>query len=398
MASRLPGLAISDTTSTPCGSDPERRRTRPSDERRPPTMIIDATDVPALERGASLLASGGGGSTVTVMEGLIAALEAGGEIRLTSLRDVPAGARVVPVGGIGSAVALSEKPPSGGEMAAAVAAICSWTGESADALIPAGFAGVNALLPFMLGMRLDLPWVDADLAGRGLSRMDQTSVCAAGRELTPLALAETSGQRIVVADGSAIQAGRTSQMFVSGSSGWAFIAIAPIAVQDLFTCAVPATVTSALRLGRLSLDAGTPPDLTGFAAEVGGRLLVVGRVVEISRRPGPSEQGLAGFSRGSAMIATHTGRSVLRLEMGTEYVVAFRDGEVVATTPDVLVVVDRRTGTPVACDAVRTGLDVGVLQLPGPRFWKEPSRIAVLAPRAYGIDTDPVVLPPTAEQ
>jgi hypothetical protein len=79
--------------------------------------------------------------------------------------------------------------------------------------------------------------------------------------------------------------------------------------------------------------------------------------------------------------------------MGTEYLMAVRDGDVVATTPDVLAVVDRRTGSPIACDAIRTGLEVAVLQLPAPLFWSHPQRIEVLAPRAYGIDTDPVLLP-----
>jgi DUF917 family protein len=263
----------------------------------------------------------------------------------------------------------------------------------ADALMSTGFAGINGLFSLMLGMRFGLPWVDADLAGRGLARLAQTSVCAAGRPLAPVAIAESSGHLVVVAGGSPSQVQRTAQMFVSSSSGWAVMAMAPIAVVDLPDCAVLAAVSSALMLGRQALAAGTPPDFAGFAVNVGGRLLAAGRVVEISRRPGPADHENAGFGRGSVMIAGHTGRTVLRLEMGTEYLMAVRDGDVVATTPDVLAVVDRRTGSPIACDAIRTGLDVAVLQLPAPLFWRDPQRIEVLAPRAYGIDIDPVVLP-----
>lgn len=357
------------------------------------TLNINASDLPALERGLALLASGGGGSTVWTAEWLTAALEAGGKIAVRTVADLAPEARVVPVGGFGSAVALSEKPPSGNEMLAAVAAICNWTGEHADALIPAGFAGSNGLLSLMLGMQLGLPWIDSDLAGRGLARIDQTSVCAAGRPLAPVAVAETSGHLIVVAEGSPSQVQRTAQMFVSGTSGWAVIAMAPIAAVELFDCAVPAAISSALLLGRRALAAGAPPEFGGFAQAIGGRLLAEGRVVEMSRRPGPADHERAGFGRGSVMIATHTGRTLLRVEMGTEYLLAVRDGVVVATTPDVLAVVDRRTGSPIACDAVRTGLDVAVLQVPAPPFWTDPRRISVLAPRSYGIDTEPMVLP-----
>jgi hypothetical protein len=356
-------------------------------------MKIDASDVPALERGAALLASGGGGSTAVAAEWLTASLGTGAAIDVEAVADLAPEARVVPVGGFGSAVALSEKPPSGEEIGAAVAAICSWAGESADALMPTGFASINGLLSLMLGMRFGLPWVDADLAGRGLARFAQTSVCAVGRPLAPVAMAESSGHLIVVAAGSPSQVQRTAQMFVSSSSGWAVVAMAPIAVADLPHCAVLATISSALLLGRQALAAGTPPDFAGFASDVGGRLLAAGRVVEISRRPGPADSESAGFGRGSVMIAGHAGRAVLRIEMGTEYLMAVRDGDVVATTPDVLAVVDRRTGSPIACDAIRTGLEVAVLQLPAPLFWSHPQRIEVLAPRAYGIDTDPVLLP-----
>ncbi|MFJ4274356.1 DUF917 family protein [Streptomyces coelicoflavus] len=63
----------------------------------------------------------------------------------------------MPVGGAGSPDALLEKPPSGDEPALAVAAVCRWTGEPPDALMTVGLAGVNGLLPFFLGARLDLP-------------------------------------------------------------------------------------------------------------------------------------------------------------------------------------------------------------------------------------------------
>ncbi|GAA3161100.1 hypothetical protein [Nonomuraea salmonea] len=130
----------------------------------------------------------------------------------------------------------------------------------------------------------------------------------------------------------------------------------------------------------------------GRLGEAGGRVLALGRVIEVVRRPGPRLHGRAGFSRGGVTVADHATGALLRLEMENEYLLALRDGRVVASTPDVLAVLDRRTVTPISGDAVRAGMEVMVLQVPIAPFWTDPGRIALVAPRAYGIDCEPVLL------
>ncbi|MFJ4274355.1 hypothetical protein ACIP29_27800 [Streptomyces coelicoflavus] len=236
--------------------------------------------------------------------------------------------------------------------------------------------------------------MDADLAGRGLTRLDQASVCAAGRSLAPIAFSETGGDLMVVAEGDASRIERNARAFVNGSSGWGMMALAPISAGQLHHCTVLDTVSRALALGRDSLAYGnTPAGFEEFAEASGGRILGGGRVVEVRRRPGPSQQGRPGFARGTVAVAEpDTGRT-LRLEMENEYLLAVRDGEVTATTPDVLAVLDRRDGVPVACDQVRPGRDVVVLQLPAAPFWGHPHRRPTVAPRAYGFDCEARTLP-----
>ncbi|WP_399896438.1 DUF917 domain-containing protein [Streptomyces sp. BBFR51] len=357
-------------------------------------MVIDTSHIAALERGASLLASGGSGDTVIAADWLTAALAEGHRLSLTPAAALPHDARVVPVGGFGLPDALLEKPPSGDELASAVAAVSRWTGEPADALMTVGLAGVNGLLPFFLGARLDLPWVDADLAGRGLTRLNQASVCAAGRGLAPIAFSETGGDLMVVAAGAPSRIEQNARAFVACGSGWGIMALAPIPAGQLSHCTVLDTVSRALALGRDSLAYGNTPAGFGKFAEVsGGRILGGGRVVEVRRRPGPTQQGRPGFARGSVAVAEPgTGRT-LRLEMENEYLMVLRDGEVAATTPDVLAVLDRRDGVPVSCDQVRPGRDVVVLQLPAAPFWCHPRRRPTVEPRAYGFDCDAHTLP-----
>jgi DUF917 family protein len=151
-------------------------------------------------------------------------------------------------------------------------------------------------------------------------------------------------------------------------------------------------VSGAVRLGRRILALGESPDPGRLAAATGGRVLSVGRVVEVTRRPGPEVHGRPGFARGSVTLTGHASGELLRVEMENEYLLALRDGLVVASTPDVIAVLDRRTGVPIAADTVRVGMEVMVLQVAISAFWTAPGRIGVLAPRAYGLDSDPVLL------
>jgi hypothetical protein len=355
-------------------------------------MRINTADVAALERGVSLLGSGGGGDTLTAAVLLRQRLAAGRSVSVTSVSALDGRAWVVPVGVIGATAVFAEKLPGGHEFRTAVAAIRRWTARPVDAVMSIEVGGLNGLMPLVVAGDLGLSTVDADLSGRGLPRLDQLSVAAVGRGLAPAVLAEPSGQVLVLAEGTSADVERAARAFLTGAGGWAVLALAPIQVSQLAECAVIGSVSGALELGRRALTVGPEPDLDELATAVGGRLLAAGRILEVTWRAGPAQHGRTGFGRGSLTLREHRAGTLLRLEMENEYLLAVSDGVPVASTPDVLVVLDRRTGVPISCDVVRPGIEVAVLQLPAPVFWTDPARLPVVWPRAFGVDCDPVLL------
>lgn len=353
-------------------------------------MRITAGDVPALERGVALLGSGGGGDTATAAVLLRRQLERGHEPLVQPAASLPPAARVVPVGVVGATAAFTEKLPGGDEFASAVAAVERWTGERADAVMSIEIGGLNGLMPLVVALDLGRAYVDADLSGRGLPRLDQLAVAATGRGIAPAALAEPGGQVMLLATGSDAMVERGARAFVASSGGWAAFALAPIPAGELAACSVPGTTSAALALGRRVLALGESPPRAGLEAALDGSVLARGRVLEVARHVGPGQHGSPGFGRGSVTLADHDDGSLLRLEMENEYLLALRDGAPVASTPDVLSVLDHRTGVPVTCDAIRAGVEVDVVRLAAAPFWTDPRRLPVLQPRAYGIDCDPV--------
>ena len=78
----------------------------------------------------------------------------------------------------------------------------------------------------------------------------------------------------------------------------------------------------------------------------------------------------------------------LRIEIGHEYLAILEDGEVRATTPDIITLFDVYSGHTVTTDSLRYGQRVVVLVMPCPELWLQPAGLELAGPRAFGLDLD----------
>jgi DUF917 family protein len=343
-----------------------------------------AGDVDPLVVGLRLLGSGGGGDPLPIRHALRRILGSGDVVLHdpSDLGDAP----VVAVGMLGATRVFAEKLPSGQEITRAVRALARWTGVAPAALMPYEAAGLNGALAVAAAGELGLPLVDADLMGRALPRLDQLTRAVAGGRLTPYALAETSGQIVLVDEADPVALERVARTVVAQGGGWAGGAFAPVPARLLATDACTGTLARALRLGRAHAGL-VRPSPAEVADALDGRVLAAGRVVEIARHPSAS------FGRAGVTVVDVSG-AVLRVEAENEYLLAILDGEPVASCPDLLCLLDRRTAAPIAVDALRLGDDVLAVALPGPPWWRAtPERLAQVDPHAFGLGCDAVLLP-----
>ncbi|MFG2001602.1 hypothetical protein ACGFNU_20870 [Spirillospora sp. NPDC048911] len=68
------------------------------------------------------------------------------------------------------------------------------------------------------------------------------------------------------------------------------------------------------------------------------------------------------------------------------------DGEIVATTPDLICVLGTDSGEPVTTEGLRYGLRVTVLGVPCDPRWLTPGGLELAGPRYFGYDTGHVPL------
>lgn len=67
---------------------------------------------------------------------------------------------------------------------------------------------------------------------------------------------------------------------------------------------------------------------------------------------------------------------------------AFRDGEIVATVPDLIIVLGQEGGEPIPAESIRYGFRVSVVGLPCDKRWRTKEGLALAGPREFGYDID----------
>jgi DUF917 family protein len=113
-------------------------------------------------------------------------------------------------------------------------------------------------------------------------------------------------------------------------------------------------------------------------------VLFRGKVVDVERRT------TEGFLRGKAAIGgTEDDRGArLVLDFQNEWIVAWRDGEPIAMSPDLICVLDSVSGENVGTETIRYGQRVTVVALPPPPVFATPKGLQAVGPRAFNYDID----------
>jgi hypothetical protein len=235
--------------------------------------------------------------------------------------------------------------------------------------------------------RLGIPMLDADRVGRATPEATQDSILVAGLSTTPLAAVTSFGDSLIlekVARGSRVEdLLRAISVASLGELGVTDAALSGRIAKRPGTL-VTGSIALAEKLGiasRRAEAAGSDP-LAAILAAGGGYRLFEGEVVE-----SPWKED-AGFLLGEVTIA---GRGVFRdsryrVWYKNENIIAWRDGEVSVTPPDLIVIADTQTGNAVANPDFALGQAVTVLGFPAPALWRTPAGLQVFGPAHFGFD------------
>jgi hypothetical protein len=338
---------------------------------------ISAPQIADIARGAAILGTGGGGDPYIGRLLAEQAIAAHGPVRLVTIDEVAPDAVVVPVAMMGAPTVMVEKLPSGTEIAAVLAALGEVLGRPPTHIACIEAGGVNSTIPFAAAAFTGLPLVDADGMGRAFPELQMVLPTLAGISTTPLALADEKGNTAILRTVDNHWAERLARSATVEMGCSATTAQYVLHGDQLAGALVAGTLSRAQRLGELVARARTAhaDPVAAAASELGGRLLFTGKVTDIARRT------TSGFARGTAVLSDDC-----RLEFQNEHLVAWVDGKVVASVPDLICVLDTDTGEPVTTEALRYGLRVSVLGVPCDPRWRTPEGLALVGPGYFGYD------------
>ena len=344
---------------------------------------ITLADLDAVEVGAAILGTGGGGNPYIGKLRCREELRKGGRIEVMPLDELPDDAWVVSLGGIGAPVVSVEKIEQGQECLRAMRALEQETGCRIDALISSEIGGANSMEPMLTAAQAGIPVVDGDGMGRAFPEMQMCTWSIYGHKSAPSAMADEKGSIIVIRNTpSEIALERFARATVIEMGAAGAIALAPMRGSFVKRAAIPNTISQALQLGRAVLDSqreNTDPVKTVLVKE-NGRLLMTGKIIDLERHlKGGFAVGhvrLEGFGRSKEV------RGEIRLQ--NEFLVFSRDGRVEVSVPDLIVVLEADTGLPITTEMLRYGQRVAVLALPCHDLLRTPEALEVIGPAAFG--------------
>lgn len=344
---------------------------------------IAESDLEALALGAAILGTGGGGNPHVGMLRLRELLRAGASVEVVPLDAVVDDWQVAGVGGIGAPVVGVEKIEAGDECARAMRAVERVTGRAMDALIAVEIGGANAMEPMIVAAQTGLPVVDGDGMGRAFPEVQMTTFFIHGAPTTPAALADDKGNEVVF---GAVQdmywLERLARRVTVEMGAAAGMAQAPMRGDFVKATAVPGTVRLALDVGRAVLAARRARSsvVAALADLIGAVRLFEGKIVEVRR------ELRGGFAVGYVHLEGSDGDRGrdAAIDIQNENLVLRVEGEIVASVPDLIMVLDADHGEPITTEVLRFGQRVVVIGLPCHERLRTPEALAVVGPAAFG--------------
>lgn len=349
-------------------------------------------DIEDFALGGGLFGCGGGGDTHIGKLMLQIEMERLPEIPVLSIHEVPEDAIVVLTAVVGAPSVFLEKLPNGGEDRRVIEQIEKECGKPVFGILVGEVGGLNSVLPAVTAARLGLPLIDADPTGRCVPSVHATSFNINGLNVSPIVIVDEFLNTVVIHTDDHLKGEKLTRSMIVEMGGSAIFAFCPITGAQLRKIGLPGAVTHPVQVGRTIREAranGTNPFdavarlLTNTPLYGWADTLIEGKIVDVERRSD------TGFTIGRATIRSlGNGDRLLELQFQNEHLIARVNGEVMATVPDLITVLDSETGEHIGTDRLRYGQRVTVMVAKAPDIWRTERGLALLGPRTYGIDCD----------
>ena len=348
---------------------------------------LSAEDIENLAVGAWILGTGGGGSPYHALLNLRHLYADGARVDLIDIDELDDDDAIAVVSVMGAPLVILERLLDSRLIARAVQAMEEHLGRKFRAVMAVEIGGGNGMQPLLAAAHLGIPVVDADAMGRAYPEAQMTSFAVGALSPSPLTSIDPRGNEVIIGKTASWKwMERVSRKVCTEFGSIAATCKAPRTGAEVRKWGIPRTTSKAINLGRAVAEANrrhTDPIDAILQAESGKRLFG-GKIVEVERRT------TEGFLRGRTVIEGLGPDRGARVEINfqNEWVVLWRDGRPLASTPELICVLDSETGEAIGTETIRYGQRASVIVLPGSKVFLSPRGLEHVGPRAFGYDID----------
>lgn len=345
------------------------------------TIKIYEKDVNTLMLGASFLGTGGGGDPYIGGLMLKRELEKHGYVEvIKDYKGISTNSIVLGSAMMGAPIVMIEKVPGGSESKKAFETWAKAMNTQVDYITPLEIGGLNSTIPLIVSLQTGIPVLDGDGMGRAFPELQMTTFYIYGVNATPVVVFDERGNVAIIDAVDGLWAEKIARVVTLRYGGSAYIALYGMNLQTYINSAILNTLSKILTIGELLKE----KKLDEILELAHGFELFQGKVVDVYRRV---EKG---FSRGYVVIDglnENSGRQ-MRIDFQNEFLVAKEDDRILATVPDLIIVLDMFTYNPITTDRLKYGQRVLVVGVPADDKWRSEKALKVVGPKYFGYDID----------
>lgn len=346
-------------------------------------------EIEDLVRGATVLATGGGGDPKEGLKLLEEALRVKGEIKIIDVNEVPEDSITVTPYYVGTVAPLAKtKKPTkiADPMDKAFEELRNVIDEKIGAVLPGEIGGENMAVAINIGAKMNLPVIDGDLVGRAAPEIIQATPHIFNIPLYPSSLVSETGNVVIVKRYASIEDYETIARFLSVLSG-KFIAVVdtPLTKKYLEKVVIRNSISRCIRIGRAIREArerGSDP-VKAVAEAVNGWKIFEGVIKSYRWK---DEEG---FLVGEVFLEgiNEWRECALRSWIKNEHIMAWRGERPVVMPPDLIIFLSDNGEAIINAD-LREGIKIHVVAAKAPEIWRTPKGLELFGPKHFGFDLE----------
>lgn len=357
---------------------------------------LNLEDLHDIMMGCAILGTGGGGSLVEGIAVVEKEWNAGKEFKLLDFDEIQDDAYYASPYYCGCMVPEEQEVEAnlfdGSDISLSVEALEKYMDTNFHGVVSIEYGAGNTGEVMAIAAKTGKYIVDADAAGRAVPELQFSTYYVTGQPITPLAVGTIYGDVTIIPtvkdDARAEALIRSMAVATNGAVG---ITDHPTLGKNLKQAVIPGALTKAQRVGRARREAeeqGRDP-IQAIVNEAAGKVLFTGRATAES-----NWYDKDGFTLGDIWLegmGSNDGHTC-RVWYKNENMMMWIDDEVALTCPDLICVLDRKTGKAITNPNCKEGMELCVLGVPCHDLWKTSKALEILNPRFFGFDSDCVFL------